>query len=123
MIARSQINFAFAVAIAEFEQLAGTIDAQPLDRVARPAAAVAVLGKPALGREHAFAAVGGDVALEVGLAAEQPEAVLDLPLDLQRRRGAGLGVGSRGAPGREQERDQANSADGAHGRWPPGSDE
>src|SRR6266852_1956172 len=81
VVARRQIAFALAVALAEFEQLAGTVHAQPLDRVARPAAAVAVARQPALGREHALAAMRGNVPLEIGLVAEQAEAVLDLPLD------------------------------------------
>ncbi len=42
MVAGRQIDLACAVALAEFHQPAGAIDAQPLDRVARPAAAVAL---------------------------------------------------------------------------------
>ena len=53
--------------------------------VLRPAAAVGVALELLLGGEQAAGAVGDDMALEVGLAAEQPEAVLDLPFD----RGAG----------------------------------
>ena len=89
MVARRQIDLARAVALAEFHQPAGTIDAQPLDRVARPAAAVALDRQPPLGTEHAVVAPGGDVALEVGLAAEQAKPVLHLPLD------ARLGIARR----------------------------
>src|SRR5262245_65647752 len=95
MLARRQIVLAHAVAVADLGQPAGTIDAEPLDRVARPAAAVAVDREPALGTEHAIPAIGGDLALEIGLAAEQAEAVLDLPLDAQPTRALGLRVRAR----------------------------
>jgi len=52
------------------------IDAEPLDDIPRPTAAVAVLGQEPLGREHAIAAHRIDVALEVGLAAEQAKAAV-----------------------------------------------
>jgi len=81
MIARGKIDLAFAVAIAEFQQPAHTVDAQPFDHVARPAAAVGLAGQAPLGREHAIAAHRRNVTLEVGLVAEQAESVLDLPLD------------------------------------------
>jgi len=42
---------------------------------------VAVALQPLLGGEHAVAAAGGDLAQKVRLAAEQAEAVLDLPDD------------------------------------------
>src|SRR5262249_19155197 len=42
VIARSEIALAFAVALAALQQLAGAVDAQPLDHVARPAAALAL---------------------------------------------------------------------------------
>ena len=115
MVAGRQIEFALAVAIAEFEQLAGAVDAQPLDRVARPAAAVAVARQPALGRQHALATMRGNVALEIGLVAEQAEAVLDLPLDAGPGRVAELGLGRACAPGREQERDQPDNGSVMHG--------
>ncbi len=84
VVARRQIDFALAVAIAEFQQLARAVDAQPFDRVARPAAAVALACQAPLGREHAIAVRRGDVTLEVGLVAEQAKPVLDFPLDVQR---------------------------------------
>ena len=57
---------------------------------ARPAAAVAVVGQAPLGREHAIAAHRIDVALEVGLAAEQAKAAFHFPLDVRRAGGARL---------------------------------
>ena len=57
------------------------IDAQVLDHVLGPAAAVGVAREPLLGGEHAVAAVGRHMALEIGLVAEQAEAVLHLPVD------------------------------------------
>ena len=56
-------------------------DLQALHGVARPAEAVAGDRKALLGGEHAVVAPGGDVTLEIGLVAEQPEPVLDLPFD------------------------------------------
>ena len=85
MVAGRQIDLARAVALAEFHQPAGAIDAQALDRVARPAAAVAFDREPLLGPEHAVVAPGRDVTLEIGLAAEQAKAVLHLPLDARLR--------------------------------------
>ena len=58
MVAGRQIDFARAVALADLHQPAGAIDAQALDRVARPAAAVALDRKPPLGAEHAVVAPG-----------------------------------------------------------------
>jgi hypothetical protein len=84
MIARRQIVLALPVAIAEFQQPARAIEAQPFDDIARPTAAVTFLCQAPLGREHATMAHGVHVTLEVGLAAEQPEPVLDFPLDARR---------------------------------------
>ena len=114
MVARRQIILLRAVALAGVEQPAGAIGAQPLDRVARPAAAVALALQAILGRQQAVAAVGGDVALEVGLTAEEAEAALHLPLDA-RSAAARLGEGERSAPRREQERGQAESKKFSHG--------
>src|SRR5207245_8510042 len=56
VIVRRQIVLAFAIARAKFQQPAGPIDAQAIDRVAGPAAAIALLcPAPAL-RETAFGA-------------------------------------------------------------------
>ena len=51
VVARRQIALAFPVAIAEFQEPARAVDAQPFDRVARPAAAVALACQAPLGRE------------------------------------------------------------------------
>ena len=106
VIARRSIYLALAIALAEFQKLAGAIDAKPLDRIARPAPAIALARKAALGREHAVALCRGNVALEIGLVAEQAEPVLDLPLDAQHA-ATKLGVGrsahqveTRGSAGR-----------------------
>jgi hypothetical protein len=113
MIARGKIDLAFAVAIAEFQQPAHTVDAQPFDHVARPAAAVGLAGQAPLGREHAIAAHRRNVTLEVGLVAEQAESVLDLPLDVRCGAGRGLRV-DRLSPGREH-KEEADDKERAHG--------
>ena len=81
VLARRKVDFALAIAIAEFQELASPVDAQPLDQVACPAAAVALARQAPLGREHAIAVRRGDVPLEIRLSPEQAEPVLDLPLD------------------------------------------
>src|SRR5262249_50249333 len=98
MVARRQIEFPLAVALARFQEPAGAVDTQPLDRVARPAAAVGLAGEAPFGGEHALAARRSDITPEVGLVAEQAEPALHLPLN--PRRAGGFGVGSRSAPGR-----------------------
>ena len=98
--AGDEIDLALAVALADFHQPAGAVDAQALDRVARPAAAVALDREPLLGAEHAVVAPGRDMALEIGLAAEQAEAVLDLPLDARLR--APALARARTCPGRAE---------------------
>src|SRR5262245_57930029 len=114
MIARSQIGFAHAVALARLQELAGAIDAQALDHVAGPAATIGLDRQAALGREHALAAQERDVTLEVGLAPKQAEAVLDLPLDARRDAAARLGVGGGSAPRREQKRNEAEETELTH---------
>ena len=59
----------------------------------RPAAAAGVALQQVLGGELAAGAVGDDVALEIGFAAKQPEAVPDLPFD------GDAGVGGWQLPG------------------------
>ena len=86
---RREIVFALAVAVAGVEHRAGGIDAEMIDLVLRPAAAAGGAFEQMLGGELAAGAVGDHVALEIGLAAEQPEAVLDLPVDGD----AGVGSG------------------------------
>ena len=65
-----------------------------------------------LGRQDAAVAQGVDVELEVALLAEQPEAVADLPGDLQRAAGSALRRGrldrrARAAMAEQQRRDGA----------------
>ena len=78
---RRQIVLALAVAVAGVEQRAGGVDAEMIDLALRPAASPGGAFELMLGGELAAGAVGDHVALEIGLAAEQPEAVLDLPVD------------------------------------------
>src|SRR5262249_51984398 len=101
---------------ARLQQLAGAIDAKALDHVAGPAAAIGLERQVLLGREHALAAQGRDVTLEVGLAAKQAKAVLDLPLDARSAAGAPLlGMGRGSAPGREQKCNEAEETELTHG--------
>src|SRR5262249_48058434 len=112
VVARDQIVLAHAVAVAGVDQLAGAVEAQALDRVASPPGTGAAEGEPALGPEHAVAADGGDLTLEVGLAAEQAEPVLDLPLDAQPA--VRLRLCTRPKPGREQQCRQSDDAKVTH---------
>src|SRR5262249_11605763 len=113
VIARGERDFALAVAVAGFQELARTIDAESVHDVARPAAAVAFACQAPLGREQAAAARRFDMALEVGLAAEQAETVFDLPLDARRIAGGRLGTGRlAAAAGKEEKSDEKN---GEHG--------
>ena len=96
VIGRRQIVLALAVALAGFGNASGLVDAEIADHVARPAAPVARAREPLFGGEHAVAAARGGVAAEIGLVAEQAEAVLHFPFDAQiagRRR---QDVGRRG---------------------------
>jgi hypothetical protein len=52
------------------------------------------------------------MALEIGLVAEQPKAVLDFPLDAQRPAASELGAGSACAPRRERESGKTEDQDG-----------
>ena len=100
------------VAIAEFQQPARAIEAQPFDDIARPTAAVTFLCQAPLGREHATMAHGGHVTLEVGLAAEQPEPVLDFPLDA-RRTGGFFSARARSPPQHENTTRKARTKTGS----------
>ena len=84
MIDRREIAFLDVVAGAGLADAAGEVDAEPVHRVARPAAAVALHGQRLLGGEHAAAAPAFGVQLEIALLAEQAEAVAHLPGNLQR---------------------------------------
>ena len=79
---RREIVLALAVALAGFEQDARGVDAQMRQNVLRPAAAAGRAFKLMLGGKLAAGAGRSDVALEVGAALEQAEAVLDLPVDV-----------------------------------------
>ena len=67
-----------------------------------------------LGGEQVAGPAGDDMALKIGVAAEQPEAVLDLPVDLKFA-GAGLGHGGAGKTGAGQEGGEGRKGNGAHG--------
>ena len=114
MLARREIGFATAVAVAHAEQLAAAIDAEPLDGLARPAAAVAVALQPILRGEDAVAAISRHLALEIRLVAEQAESVLDLPVDPQSVDGL-LGECWPLRPGRKQERGETECYKHTHG--------
>ena len=114
MIVRGKVAFAFAVAIAQFQELARAVDAQSFDHIARPAVAIGLSGQAPFGREHATAAHRGNVALEVNLVAEQAESVLDLPLDMGSGAGCRLRVDRLSSPGREH-KEKADHKERAHG--------
>ena len=84
MVDRREIALLHIVAGAGLADAAGDVDAEPADRVARPAAAVALQAQRLLGAEHAAAARRLDMQQEVALLAEQAEAVADFPGNLQR---------------------------------------
>ncbi|TMJ85533.1 MAG: hypothetical protein E6G76_16065 [Alphaproteobacteria bacterium] len=114
MIVRGKVAFAFAVAIAQFQELARAVDAQSFDHIARPAVAIGLSGQAPFGREHATAAHRGNVALEVNLVAEQAESVLDLPLDMGSGAGCRLRVDRLSTPGQEH-KEEADHKERAHG--------
>lgn len=95
VIFRGEIVLAVAVALAGLRQLAGAVDAELVEHVLGPAAAAGVLGELLLGGEDAAGAVGGDMPLEVGVVAEQAEAVVHLPHDLRGGAGSGRRQGRR----------------------------
>ena len=114
MVARRQIILPRSVAVAGVQELAGAVDAQPLDRVARPAAAVAFAREAVLGRQHAVAAIGRDMALEIGFAAKQAKPVLDLPLDARTGAAARLRERGRREPSGEQQGGEAENEEFTH---------
>ncbi len=81
VILRREIDFAAAVALAEFRDAAALTDAQLVDDAGSPAAALARAFEPPFGRENAVAARRRHMPLKVGLVAEEAKAVLHLPLD------------------------------------------
>ena len=90
MIDRRQIAFLDVVAGAGLADAAGEIDAQPVDHIARPAAALALHFQRLFRGQNAATALAFGVQEEIPLFAEQAEAVANLPRDLQRRVGGGL---------------------------------
>ena len=112
---RRQVVLTLAVALAGVEQVAGGIDAKMVERYPWPSRGRRWPGSSmTLGGELAAGPVGDDVALEIGIAAEQPEAVLDLPIDLHLV-ATGLGGGKVGA-GAGQKGGQRRKHGGAHGK-------
>ena len=81
MIGGAEIIFLLAVAQAGLRHPPGLVDAQIVDHVARPAAAVAGMRQPLLGGQNAVAAIGGNVPAKIGLVAKQPEAIPHFPFD------------------------------------------
>ena len=79
VVRRCQVAFLDAVADAGLADAAQQIDAQPVHRIAGPAAAVALQRQRLLRGENAAAAAAIGMEQEVALLAEQPEAVADLP--------------------------------------------
>src|SRR5689334_9688907 len=90
MVRRRQVALLDVVARAGLADTPLQIDAEAVDHVAGPAAAVALHFERLFGGENAAIARALDVEQEVALLAEQAEAVADLPGDLQRRVGGGL---------------------------------
>ena len=112
MIDRREIAFLDVVAGAGLADAAGEIDAEPVHRVARPAAAVALDRQRLLGGQHAAAAAAFGVQQEIPLLAEQAEAVAHLPGNLQRPIAAG-GLGLRSGRGHAGQR-AGNQRDRQH---------
>ena len=79
MIHRRQVAFLDVVAGAGLADAAGQVDAEAIDHVARPAAAIALQLERLFRSENAVAS--GIVGMEqkIALFAEQPEAVADFP--------------------------------------------
>jgi hypothetical protein len=89
VVGRREIALFHIVADAGFVDATVEIDAEAIDHIARPAAAFALRLQPLLRSQHAAVAHRLDMKLKVALFAEQAEAVLHLPADLDR------GVGRR----------------------------
>jgi hypothetical protein len=110
---RRQVTLALAVALAGVGQRADGVDAQVLQHVLGPAAAVGVAFEQPFGCELAAGAGCHDVALEIRVAAEQAEAVLDLPFDLDGR-ADGLGVRGPVEAGTGEEGGEGGKGNGSH---------
>ena len=108
MVDRRQIAFLDAVAGAGLVDAAGEIDAEPVDGIARPAAAVALNSQRLFGAQHAAAARTLDMQREIALLAEQAEPVADLPGNLERPPAAGCAYAI--SPGRPASRLASSAA-------------
>jgi hypothetical protein len=84
MIGGGEIAFLHIVAGAGFADAPAGVDAEPADRVARPAAAVALHPEDMFGTEHGTIAPGVDMQQEVALLAEQAESIAYFPGNVQR---------------------------------------
>ena len=84
MIRRRQVAFLDVVAGAGLADAAGQIDAEAVDDVARPAAAVALQFQRLFRRQNAAGPRAIGMEQEIAFFAEQPEAVADLPRNLHR---------------------------------------
>ncbi len=112
MLGRGEVAFLDAVARAGLHHPPRQIDAQPPDRVARPAAAVALDRERVLGRQHAAAAQRLGVDQEVALLAEQPEAVVHFPGNLHRAISA-LGGGELGGADHQRRKNESDPSQAA----------
>jgi len=97
MIDRSEIGFTHAVAHALLDHVAGGINAEPRDHVARPSEAAALQRECLLSGEDAASQLRRDVPVEIALIAKQAEPIAHPPLDRdacgglrQRRRRHGI---------------------------------
>src|SRR5439155_18828861 len=85
MIGRRQVAFLHIVAGAGLADAPGEVDAEPVDDVARPAAAVALHFQRLFRGQDAATAGAVGVQEEIPLFAKQAEAVANLPRNLERR--------------------------------------
>ena len=90
MVDRGEVIFLDVVARAGVGDVSLQVDAEAVDHVARPAAAVALHLQRVFGCKDAAPAQAFGVELEVALLAKQAEAVLHLPGNLQGLVGGGL---------------------------------
>src|SRR5581483_2254594 len=81
VIFRGEIILGFAVTLADIAQPARGVDAKPIDHVLRPAAAVTCAFHARLRGADAVLLQRGDLALEIGIVAEQAETIFHLPFN------------------------------------------
>src|SRR6202034_2737859 len=79
IIDRVEVAFLDAVAFAGLQEIAGRVDAKIADDIFGPAQTSGSPLEPILRCEDAVAAIGRFLAQEVGLLAEQPEALFHFP--------------------------------------------